>query len=290
MSLSKRLAAREFVILAEMHTPKGVNIAKLVSDARRIKGRVDAIVVPDMDNGIMRMSALAGGVLMQQQGLEAIIHVYCRDRNRMALQGDLLAAHVLGIQNLLVTHSEDISQSDHRDAKPVFDLTEQELVEAITALVGGNDLAGFELDGTPEFVTGCTIAPFNTQAELDEELQAAAGKIAAGARFVVTPPVFDLERFGSFMDQVKSLNVPVIPTVFLLKSLAIAQYIANSEPGAGISDDLIRRIRKSSDREQEGVKIAGETVAALAGMAQGVMLQTLGWEHKLPEILDLAAI
>ncbi|MEE4164482.1 MAG: methylenetetrahydrofolate reductase, partial [Desulfocapsaceae bacterium] len=119
MSFRKRIAAGEFVVLAEMHTPKGVNISRLVNDARRIKGRVDAIVVPDMDNGIMRMSALAGGVLMQQQGVESIIHVYCRDRNRMALQGDLLAAHVLGIQNVLVTHSEDISQSDHRDAKEV---------------------------------------------------------------------------------------------------------------------------------------------------------------------------
>ena len=112
------------MVLAEMHTPKGVNISRLVMDARRIKGRVDAIVVPDMDNGIMRMSALAGGVLMQQQGIEAIIHVYGRDRNRLALQGDVLAAHVLGIQNLLVVHSVDISQSDHREAQPVDDLDE----------------------------------------------------------------------------------------------------------------------------------------------------------------------
>jgi methylenetetrahydrofolate reductase (NADPH) len=99
MSFQKRLASGEFVVLAEMNTPKGVDISQLITNARRIKGRVDAVSVPDMDNGVMRMSALAGGVLMQQQGIEAIIHTYCRDRNRMALQGDLLAAHVLGIQN-----------------------------------------------------------------------------------------------------------------------------------------------------------------------------------------------
>ena len=290
MSFQKRLAAKEFVVLAEMHTPKGVNISRLVNDARRIKGRVDAIVVPDMDNGIMRMSALAGGVLMQQQGVEAIIHVYCRDRNRMALQGDLLAAHVLGIQNVLVTHSEDISQSDHRDAKEVFDLDETELVGAITTLNQGKDLGGFELDGMPDFTAGCTIASFADEAALDLELAAAATKIEAGASFLITPPVFDLEKFADFMKRVQTLNVPVIPTVFLIKSLAIAQYIVNSEPGANISDDLIRRIRKSSDRELEGIKIAGETVASLKDMADGVMLQTLGWEHKLPEILDIAGL
>lgn len=290
MSFQKRLSAREFVVLAEMHTPKGVNITRLVNDARRVKGRIDGVVIPDMDNGIMRMSALAGGVLMQQQGVEAVMHVYCRDRNRMALQGDVLAAHVMGIQNLLVTHSEDMSQSDHREAKPVYDIDEVELIEAIDGLIKGKDMGGFELDGTPSFTVGCTIAPCGDDASLNDELELARKKIDAGAGYVLTPPVFDLDTFKEFMARASDLGVPVIPTVFLIKSLAIAQYIANSEPGANISDDLIRRIRKSSDRELEGIKIAGETLAGIKEMAQGVMLQTLGWEHKLPDILDAAGI
>ena len=290
MSFQKRLSAKEFVVLAEMHTPKGVNITRLVNDARRIKGRVDAVVIPDMDNGIMRMSALAGGVLMQQQGVESIIHVYCRDRNRMALQGDVLAAHVMGIQNLLVTPSEDMSQSDHREAKPVYDIDEVELVAAIDGLAKGKDMGSFELDGAPTFTTGCTIGSFTDEDALEQELSAAQAKIDAGASFVITPPVFDLENFKTFMDKIEPLSVPVIPTVFLIKSLAIAQYIAASEPEANISDDLIRRIRKSSDRELEGIKIAGETLVGIKEMAQGVMLQTLGWEHKLPEILDAAGM
>lgn len=290
MSFQKRLSTKEFVVLAEMHTPKGVNITRLVNDARRVKGRVDGVVIPDMDNGIMRMSALAGGVLMQQQGVEAIMHVYCRDRNRMALQGDVLAAHVMGIQNLLVTHSEDMSQSDHREAAPVYDIDEVELIEAIDGLAQGKDMGGFELDGTPSFTVGCTIAPCGDEASLDEELELVRRKIDAGAGYVLTPPVFDLDAFKGFMDKVSGLGVPVIPTVFLIKSLAIAQYIANSEPGANISDDLIRRIRKSSDRELEGIKIAGETLAGIKNLAQGVMLQTLGWEHKLPDILDVAGM
>lgn len=290
MSFQKRLSAQEFVVLAEMHTPKGVNITRLVNDARRIKGRIDGVVIPDMDNGIMRMSALAGGVLMQQQGLEAIMHVYCRDRNRMALQGDILAAHVMGIQNLLVTGSEDMSQSDHRDAAEVYDIDEVELVGAITGLTDGKDMGGFELDGVPSFTTGISFGPFSDDASFDEELKIASEKVEAGARFMISPPVFDLEKLRTFMDKVAPLSVPVIPTVFLIKSLAIAQYIANSEPGAAISDDLIRRIRKSADREHEGIKIAAETLTAVKSMAQGVMLQTLGWENRIPDILDTAGM
>lgn len=290
MSFQKRLSAREFVVLAEMHTPKGVNITRLVNDARRIKGRIDGVVIPDMDNGIMRMSALAGGVLMQQQGIEAVMHLYCRDRNRMALQGDVLAAHVMGIQNLLVTQSEDMSQSDHRDAAPVYDIDEVELVEAIKGLTEGKDMGGFELDGVPAFTTGISFGSYSDDQSLDEEIEVTRKKVEAGARFIICPPVFDLEKFGRFIEKTTFLSVPMIPTVFLIKSLAIAQYIANSEPEAGISEDLIRRIRKSSDRELEGIKIAGETLTAVKDMAQGVMLQTLGWEHKLPDILDAASM
>jgi len=288
MSFQKKLSSNQFVVLAEMHTPKGVNIARLVNDARRIKGRVDAIVVPDMDNGIVRMSALAGGVLMRQEGIETVIHMYCRDRNRLALQGDALAAHVLGINNIVVVHSEEMSQSDHREAQTVTDIDEVELVAAIRSLAGGRDMEGFELDGIPSFTCGCTIASYENDKELDRELELAGKKVEAGASFVITPPVFDIPGFEAFLEKAKRLSVPIIPTVFLLKSLAIAQYIANSEPGANISDDLIRRIRKSPDRELEGIKIAGETIGALQRMAQGVKVQTLGWEHKLPDILDAA--
>ena len=290
MSFQKRLSSGEFVVLAEMNTPKGVDITRLVTDARRIKGRVDAIVVPDMDNGVMRMSALAGGVLMHQQGIEAIVHVYTRDRNRMALQGDLLAAHVLGIQNLIVVHSEKIDNCDHRETKPVYDLNEVELLKVIDTLQQGTDMAGFDLDGLPVFTAGCTISPFADAGEMGRELDLAREKVAAGARFVLTPPVFDLDHFAEFLKTANDIGVPVIPTVFLIKSVAIARYIATNEPGARISEDLIRRIRKASDREMEGVRVAGETIAALREMCAGVMIQTLGWEHRLPAILDAAGL
>ena len=290
MTIQKRLQNREFVILAEMNTPKGVDISRFMTDARRIKGRIDGIVIPDMDNGVMRMSALAGGALIQQQGIEAIIHVYGRDRNRMALQGDLLAAHVLGIQNLIVVHGDDMANSDHRTAVPVEDLDELGLLAAIRSLQGGKDLAGFDLDGQPEFHVGCQLAPFADETEMIRELALAKDKIAAGAAFIVTPPVFDMSQFQKFMHKASNLGVPVIPTVFLIKSVAVARYIATHEPGAHISEELIRRIRKSSDREMEGVKIAGETISQLRKTAQGVLIQAMGLEHRLSAILDAAGI
>lgn len=290
MSFQKKLAAKEFAVLAEMHTPKGINISRLVNDARRLKGRVDAVVIPDMDNGIMRMSALAGAALLTQQGIETIMHTYCRDRNRMALQGDALAAYVLGIENLIVADSEDMSESDHSDAKAVGDLNEVRLIEALVAMQKGKDMSGFDLDGAPAFSIGCTMAPCGDNKACDAALTAARKKIAAGASYIIAPPVFDLAGSAEFLSKVKALGVPVIASVFLIKSLAIAQYIANSDPSAKITDDLIRRIRKSPDRELEGIKIAGETILALKDIAQGVLIQTLGWEHRVPEILDVAKI
>jgi len=290
MSFRKRLTSGEFVVLAEMNTPKGVDISELVNNARRIKGRVDAVIVPDMENGIMRVSALAGGVLMHQQGIESIINVYCRDRNRMALQGDILGAHVLGIQNLVVVRGEEMVKGDHRDAKPVDDMDELELLGVIQSLQQGVDMAGFDLNGRPSFTVGCTIAPTADGDGFDEELLLAKRKIEAGAQFVITPPVYDLNRFAEKMDAFKTLGVPVIPTVFLIKSVGIARYIANYEPGAHISEDLIKRIRKAPDTETECLKIAGETVAGLKEVAQGVQIVTLGWEYRLPTILDYAGI
>ncbi len=290
MSFQKRLLSGEFVVLAEMNTPKGVDTSQLVANARRIKGRVDAIIVPDMDNGVMRMSALAGGVLMHQLGIEAIIHVYCRDKNRMALQGDLLAAHALGIQNLIVASSENIAYGDHKDAKPVEDLDELGLMGAIRTLESGVDLAGIELSGAPSFTIGCAMPQCADEKSLECELEIAKKKVEAGATFIITPPVFDLDLAASFVEKAKGLGVPVISTVFLLKSVGAARYIATNEPQAGISEDLIRRIRKASDREMECVRIAGETASALKSITQGVRIMTVGWEHRLPAILDCAGL
>ena len=290
MSFQRQLASSKFVVLAEMNTPKGVNVSELVANSRRIKGRVDAVTIPDMDNGVMRMSALAGGALIHQQGMEAIIHVYCRDRNRMALQGDLLAAHMLGIRNLIVVPGEKMANGDHRDAVEVGDIDERELIGAIQSLQNGIDMAGFSLNGSPEFTTGCTLGAFTDDRSLELELEKLKEYVAAGARFIVTPPVFDVDHFSGCLPKIAALNAPVIATVFLLKSVGIARYMALNEPGAHISEEMIIRIRKAPDREMECLRIAGEITAALKKLVQGVKIETLGWEHKLPTILGFAGL
>ena len=288
MGFQKRLSTGKFIVLAEMNTPKGVNISELVTNARRIKGRVDAVVIPDMDNGVMRMSALAGGALMHQNSIEPIIHIYGRDRNRMAIQGDILAANVLGVQNIIVLEGEPMNAGDHVDAKTVDDLDEWEIFRAIQSLQRGVDMAGFELNGAPSITVGCTIGPWSDDEGLEKELEKTKKKVEAGASFVLAPSVFDLERFSSFMDRAKGLGVPIIPSIFLLKTVGIARYMATYEPGVHISEELIKRMRQAKDREMEGILIAGETIKDLKGLAQGVQIITLGWEHRLPEILDCA--
>jgi 5,10-methylenetetrahydrofolate reductase len=290
MNLRKKLTAGEFVLLAEMETPRGVDISELLTSAQRLKGRVDAVVVPDMDYGAMRLSATAGAALMQQQGLEPIIHVYGRDRNQMALQGDLLGAYVLGIRNLLVVCGEEISHCDHRKAKPVDDLDEIAILEMIRGLQQGLDLAGFELKGAPTFTTGCTLPACADETAFDAALEQARQKVAAGAEYVVTAPVFDLDHGVSCVNRAKGLGVPVIPTVLLLKSVGMARYISVNEPGAKMSEALIARIRKAHDREEECLRIAAEILSGFKGAAQGVKLQALGWEHRLPAVLDLAGM
>ena len=290
MSFQKRLSSGEFVILAQMNTPKGVNISEMVNNARRIKERVHGVVIPDMDNGVMRMSAMAGGALMRQQGLEPIMHVYGRDKNRMALQGDILAAYVLGIQTLVVVQGEDMSAGDHVQAKTVDDLDALSLLEAIQSLKKGKDMAGFELDGNPDFTVGCTLGPFVDDQTLDQEIEKAQMKVEAGAQFILSPSVFDMDRFASFLNKAKGLGVPIIPTVFLLKTVGIARYMATYEPGAFIPEPLIKRMRQSKNREMEGFIIAGETIKQLRSLVQGVQIVTLGWEHRLTTILDYAEL
>jgi len=290
MNLKKKFSAGEFVVLAEACPPKGVDISDIIAIARRLKGRVDAVVIPDMDNGIMHMSALAGGAMMRQQGVETMIHVYGRDRNRMALQGDILAAHVLGIQNLLVVHGEEITGGDHRDAKPVDDLDELGILNMLRSLQEGVDLAGFELKGIPEFTVGCSIAPVVDKAQLEKEVEYAKQKVAAGAGFIITPPVFDLSFYSEIIEKLKPLKVPILATVFLLKNVGMARYMSINDPSSKISEDIISRIRKAQDRDAECIRMAGEMASAMKKMTQGIKISTLGWEHRLPAILENAGI
>lgn len=288
MSFQKKLTTGDFVVLAEFDTPKGVNLSELFSNIMKVKGRVDGVIVPEMGQAVMRMSALGGAALMQQHGMETIMQICARDRNRLALQGDILSAYVLGIRNLLVMPGEEIMYGDHIDAKPIADIDELTLLRAIRGIENGVDMAGMELNGAPKFVTGCSIKPAKNEIALEAELELAQKKVREGAQFIVTPPVFNIPAFTYFMEKAKAIEVPVIATVFVLKSVGVARYISTNVPGPPIPEEIISRIRKAPDRITECVNIAGELVVALRELCQGVQLVTMGWENRLPAILDAA--
>lgn len=290
MSFQKRLLAGDFVVLAEFDPPKGVDVSELFANIIRVKGRVDGVIVPEMAQAVMRMSALGGAALMQQHGMETIMQVCSRDRNRLALQGDILAAYMLGVKNLLVVPGDEIMYGDHIDATPISDIDELTLLRAIKGLEKGVDMAGMELKGSPEFLTGCSIKGAKKEMAMEAELELAQRKVNEGAQFVITPPVFNIPAFTYFMGKAKALGVPVIATVFLLKSVGVARYFSTNVPGPPIPDEMITRIRRAPDRIAECLAIAGELIIALKGLCQGVQVVTMGWENRLPVILDAANV
>lgn len=290
MSFQEKLASGDFAVLAEMDTPKGVDISDLVTNVRFLKSRVDGVVIPDLDNGVMHLGALAGGALMKQQGMEPLVHVCGRDKNRMALQGDLLAAHVLGIHNVLVVRGEEMANGDHPDAAVVNDLDETGILEMIGSLTKGTDLAGFELKGVPRITAGIAAGPITDEPDLEKEVEAARAKVTAGAGYIVLQPVFDIAFYTKIITAFSALNVPVIPSVLLLKNVGMARYISINDPASRLSEDLITRVRKATDRDAECIAIAGETIRALREVSQGIKISALGWEDRLPAILDSAGL
>jgi methylenetetrahydrofolate reductase (NADPH) len=290
MPLQEKLSSGEFVILAEMEPPKGTDVSDMIANAASVKRTVDAFVIPEMNNAVMRLSSLGGALLLQTKGLETVLQVCCRDRNRLALQGDLLAAQALGVPNVMAVTGDEITHGDHHQARAVYDINLLELISAIQTLQTGRDLAGVDLKGAPRFLVGSTIkvpaGPEGLQAELADLDQ----KIAVGARFFTTQPVFDVAVLEQFRQQVGKRQAAIIPTVMLLKSVGMARYI-NSHMDMKIPEEYITRIQKAADRVRECVQIAAEFVAAIKEKGfPGVLISTIGWEDKLPSVLGAAGL
>ena len=288
MPLQEKLISGEFVILAEMEPPKGTDVSDMVANATSVKRTVDAFVVPEMNNAVMRLSSLGGALLLQTKGLETVLQVCCRDRNRLALQGDLLAAHALGVPNVMAVAGEEITHGDHHEAKAVYDINLLQLISAIGTLRGGRDMAGVDLKGAPQFLVGSTVKVTAGSEGLKAELADLDKKIAAGARFFTTQPVFDVAVLENFRKEVGSRPAAIIPTVMLLKSVGMARYI-NRHLEMKIPEEYITRIQNAPDRVRECVQIAAEFAKAIKEKGfPGVLIATIGWEDKLPSILGAA--
>ena len=287
MSLKQKLRTGSFAVLAEMEPPKGVNVSTMIDNAMKARGRVDAFVVPEMSNAVMRMSSLGGAMILQSKGLETVVQLNCRDRNRIALQADLLAAAGCGIENVMAITGKDPGFGDHHQARSVYDIDLLQLLGAVKSLQNGRDMAGIELDGAPEFLVGSSTIAGSRGMSTELELGEVHKKVEAGVRFFITPPLFDLQELKSFRSKLDTGKVHILPTVVLLKSLGMARYMSRNMENVYIPEELISRIQKAPDKVRECTAIAIETVAMLKREGiSGVMLATIGWEHKLPEILE----
>ncbi len=291
MALQEKIKSGKFVVLGEFEPPKGADFSPLLKSANLVRGRVDAILVPEMANAVLKASSLGGCAFFQKEGIETVLQVCCRDRNRLALQADVLAAGALGIKNIMAVSGEDIRFGDHPQARTVNDLNLLELLEAVQRIQRGKDLAGIELRGWPNFCVGSTIDAGAPGGLLEIELENLNKKIDFGVEYVITNPIFDIRRFQQFFKRVDAHKVAIIPTVLLLKSAGMARYIDRNVKEISIPSDVIRGIQKASDKVRECIRIAADLITRMKEMGMaGVLISTVGWEDRLPQILDEAKL
>ncbi len=280
--LERQLTAGTFTVTAEVAPPKGTNVAAVLDLAESLQG-VAAVNVTDNQGANMRLSALALAGLLQKNGVEPVLQVTCRDRNRMALQSDLLGAAAFGIRNLLLLSGDHSRFGDHPDAKPVFDLDSVQLLEMTAELMMGRNMAGKALDGTPQFFPGAAVNPVVEPFEL--MFQKVRKKVESGARFFQTQAVFDREGLTRFMQEMAPLEVPVLVGVLLIRSAKMAHFLNDHIPGVQVPAPVVARLEAAADPLAEGVAIARDVVAWARESCQGVHLMTLGYEDRIPEIL-----
>ena len=295
--LQQKLEAGTFVVTGEIGPPKGTNVAPCLHEADEyLKGRVVAVNVTDIQTAVMRLGSMAVCHMLIDHGIEPVFQMVCRDRNRLALQSDLLSAAALGIENVLALTGDHVVMGDHQDAKGVYDLDSVSLLQAISALEAGTDMGRDmkgnpnALDGVPTFFKGCCTTPCSPTVEA--QIIKLEKKVEAGAQFVQTQAVYDPAAFETFMKQIEHIHVPVLVGIVLLKSAGMAKYMNRSVPGVQVPAPLIQRLADAAkeDRQKVSVAIAAELVHEMKGMCQGAHLMTLGWDHCVPDIIEQADI
>jgi len=287
-NLSEALKSGKFVVTAEVGPPKGVDIKEMFEDAELFRRRVDAINVTDQQSSVMRLGSLSTCRLLKERGLEPVFQMTCRDRNRIALESDLLSAYVLEIENVLCLTGDHVFLGDHPEAKPVFDLDSVTLLETATQLQQGRDLAGKELKGSPKFFLGAVVSPGADP--LEPQIIKMEKKVKVGAQFFQTQAVYEPKEFERFMQQIKHLNVPVLVGIVLLKSAGMARFMNRNVAGVHVPDNLIEEIDKADNKQQKSVEIAARLTKDMKDLCQGVHIMAIGWEKLVPAVLDAAGL
>jgi len=293
MSLQSKLESGQFAISCEFGPVKGTDIHEIKENIEILKGKVDAANVTDQQSSIMRMSGLATAILAIQGGLEPIYQMTCRDRNRIALQSDLLGAWVMGIKNVLALTGDMAARGDHPQAKDVFDLDSVTLLQTISRLNEGFDLSNNELKGKPAFFPGAVVKVENdTEASFELQIAKMQKKIAAGAKFFQTQACYVPKSFEKLMRRADKFGVPVMVGVIPLKTAGSARYMNANVAGIHVPDELVEVMAKAAkeDREKIGIQMAADLIKQMKGMCQGVHIMAVAWEKKVPEIMALAGL
>lgn len=291
-TISKLQAAAErgdFLITAEIMPPKGPDTQDFAHKAQLLKPRVHAVNVTDSNRAVMRLSPLAGAILLEQMGIESVCQFACRDRNRIALQSDLLGAAAFGIRNILALTGDPVKSGDHPEAKSVCDFESVRLLQAIATLNKGQDCAGHALNAPTQFYVGAAIDP---QSPSDSGIKSRfLRKVDAGAQFFQSQMITDFERLAWFMETMAlKAGRPILAGIFLLKSAKNARFINRVLPGVNIPESVIDRLESAADPLQEGIQLAAEQIQMARQLCQGVHLMAIKKEEVIPHILDLAGI
>ena len=291
-SLKEALNSGRFVVTSEIGPPKGTNIEKMRHHIDLLKDKVDGLNVTDHQSSVMRFPSIGGCIEIKEHGGEPILQMTCRDRNQMALQADLLFAYTRGIRNVLCLTGDAIPVGDHKEAKGVFELDSVQLLRAIRQLEAGQDLGGNDLDGAVEFCAGAIVTP---EADpIEPQLIKFEKKIEAGAEFIQTQAIYDMENFRKFMEYARKFRVKVLAGIVLLVSARMAKYMNENVPGISVPQDLIDEMAAAPKGEalNTGIAIAGRMIAELKrdSVCDGVHIMAIGKEEVVPDILAAAGL
>ncbi|MFZ3383613.1 MAG: methylenetetrahydrofolate reductase [Candidatus Methanoperedens sp.] len=291
MSFISKLLSGKFMITAEISPPKGTDTSRMLRDAALLKDIADAVNVTDNQRAVMRMSPLAACSILQGNGLETIMHITCRDRNRLALQSELIGAFALGIRNVLVMSGDHPSKGDHEGAKPVYDLDSVQLLGMIRKLNQGVDHSGNKLDGRTDLFAGAVTNTVLNEAGLIKLNK----KIKTGAGFLQTQAVFDVKRFSEFIEKTdeirskQSKKIKIIAGIIPLRSERSALFL-NKVPGIRVPDDMIKKIKDAKYPEVESMRITSDIIKELRTMCDGVHIMPVGNHENTKKLLEMAGL
>jgi 5,10-methylenetetrahydrofolate reductase len=287
--LKEVLDQGQFAVTIEYNPPKGTNIAGILDNAKQLLGLVHGVNVTDNTAAVVRAGSLPVCRLLYELGHDPVMQLTCRDRNRIAMQSDLLGAHMLGIRNILCLTGDYPTVGDHKEAKPVYDLDSVQVMQLVQGLNNGRDMAGNKLDGPTAFTIAAAATP---EADLVGPVLAKFEvKVKAGAQFFQTQAVYQPDIFASFMKAVRPFKVKVLAGILLLRNAKMAEFMNANIPGMSVPQDMIDELRAAGDKaEDAGVEIAVRAIEAVRPHCDGVHIMAIKGIHRLREIITKAQL